>query len=267
MEHFDKKTNISVPLSELTVKHNLLFNKLNHYNSIYYFSYRAIIYVFFSNTLISAIICFYKFYDLTTITVFLSNILLCSIKIADGLYISYISVNKSVPLCYHSKSFVPYNSIIDLRKDNKKIFIDDVITYDVIEQSNKFINIPPIKIGRRFSLSSESESPNTKLDTNPAIYHIKRRFGSLSSQNETSNFDVETKIEYLPLSKVLFGGVEIVSEKIIPPMFSNNKRFNSCARFQIERESEISMISMDSTKSFKGNILNKSNSKVSLEVV
>jgi hypothetical protein len=254
MKHFDKKSNVSAPLCELATIHRDLFGKLNYYNSIYYFSYRAIIYVFFSNTLISAIICFYKFYDLTTVTVFFSNILLCSLKIADGLYISYISVNKAIPLCYHSKSFVPYNSIIDLRKkNNNKVFIDNGI------------KLSPISIGRKFSISSDRDIQSNNPNIDLPIYHKNRRFSNHEQENE--KFDVETKIEYLPLSKVLFGNVEIVSEKKIPPMFSNNKRFNSCARFQIERESEISMISMDSTKSFKGNILNKSNSKVSLEVV
>jgi hypothetical protein len=255
MKHFDKKSNVSIPLCELAITQRDLFGKLNYYNSIYYFSYRAIVYVFFSNTLISAIICFYKFYDLTTVTVFFSNILLCSLKIADGLYISYISINKAIPLCYHSKSFVPYNSIIDVRKNSKKVFIDNDI-----EQDNKIVQTSPNIIVRRFSISSERDFQSNNVNNDPLIYHMNRRFSNREQ-------DIETKIEYLPLSKVLFGRVDIVSEKITPPMFSNDKRFNSCARFQIEKDSEISMISLDSSRSIRGKIMKRTNSKVSLEAV
>jgi hypothetical protein len=112
MKHFELDTDkADSNLDFYRSKYRPLFQKLNNYNSMYYTCYKSICVIYICNVVISAVILYYAYYDLTTVTVLLTNISLCSNKIYNGINVSKASLEKNVPMCYYSKIFLSFNKI------------------------------------------------------------------------------------------------------------------------------------------------------------
>jgi hypothetical protein len=112
MKHFELDTDkADSNLDYFRSKYRPLFRKLNNYNSMYYTCYKSICVIYICNVGISVAILYYAYYDLTTVTVLLTNISLCSTKIYNGIIVSRSSLEKNVPMCYYSKIFLSFNKI------------------------------------------------------------------------------------------------------------------------------------------------------------
>jgi hypothetical protein len=97
----------------------LLFRKLHNYNRIYFISYQIIALIYIINTILSVVLFYFNFFDATTVTVVLTNTLLCSRKFYNGIYVSYTSLVTNFPICYYSKQFVSFNAI-DFKKISRR---------------------------------------------------------------------------------------------------------------------------------------------------
>jgi hypothetical protein len=112
MKHFELDTDkADSNLDFFRTKYRPLFQKLNNYNTMYFMCYKSICVIYICNVGISLVILYYAYYDLTTITVMLTNISLCSNKIYNGIVVSKSSLEKNIPMCYYSKIFLSFNKI------------------------------------------------------------------------------------------------------------------------------------------------------------
>ena len=68
-----------------------------------------VIYIF--NSICSLILFSLVYYDITTISVFLSSILLCSNKIFQGYSVAKKSLNENIPISYFNREYVLFNCI------------------------------------------------------------------------------------------------------------------------------------------------------------
>lgn len=98
MKHFELDTDkADSNLDFFRTKYRPLFKKLNNYNNMYYMCYKSICVIYVCNVAISSVVLYNSYYDLTTITVFLTNISLCSNKIYNGILVSKASLEKIFP--------------------------------------------------------------------------------------------------------------------------------------------------------------------------
>jgi hypothetical protein len=88
-----------------------LFLKLRNYNQLYNIAYKVVTFIYITNSILSAILFYFHFFDITTVTTLLTNFLLSSRKIYLGLFLSYNCVSNNSPTCYFERKFISYNSI------------------------------------------------------------------------------------------------------------------------------------------------------------
>jgi hypothetical protein len=113
MKHFQKDNDENEAYIErFYLQYDRLFHKLMNYNQLYNVSYKIITFVYITNSILSGTILFYfYYYDVTTVTNLITNLLLCSRKIYLGLFLSHTSLIKNTPTCYYSREFRSFNSI------------------------------------------------------------------------------------------------------------------------------------------------------------
>jgi hypothetical protein len=139
LKHFERdKSKLYLDLDNFTKQYKYLFEKLKNYNVIYYISYKMIVVIYVSNTILSSILVYMYFYDITTVTVLVGNILLCSQKVYNGMYVSYNSYSKNLPMCYFLKKFIAFNAI-KLDKCHAKKTID-VGPFTSVKKISRILN-------------------------------------------------------------------------------------------------------------------------------
>ena len=112
MKHFQKDPEENDNyIEKFYLQYEGLFRKLFNYNTLYNVTYKAITFIYLTNSVLSAVIFYFHYYDITTITNLITNLLLCSRKIYLGLYLSYTSLANNSPTCYYTREFISFNSI------------------------------------------------------------------------------------------------------------------------------------------------------------
>ena len=112
MKHFELDTNESITyINSFRAEYLTLFRKLHTYNTLYYRGYQTMTLVYCINVMLSCIVLFHYYYDFTTVTVLLTNVIICGSKLYNGLIVSKTSLDNNIPKCYFSKIYVSFNAI------------------------------------------------------------------------------------------------------------------------------------------------------------
>jgi hypothetical protein len=139
LKHFETdKRKLCLDMDDFTLQYRYLFEKLKNYNVIYYVSYKMIIIIYISNTILSSFLVYIYFYDITTLTFLIGNILLCSQKVYYGMRVSYNSYVKNLPMCYFLKNFISFNTIKSNKCHTKKSV--DIGPFTSVKKISKILN-------------------------------------------------------------------------------------------------------------------------------
>ena len=108
-----------------------IFERLTHYNKIYYKYYSILKYFFIVNFIISAVLVLHFYYlDYRTATTLLTNVALCWTKVMTGTNLAKESLDNEKAISYYNTKFVFFNNI---DTDYKKT--------QVIEDKKEEVNI------------------------------------------------------------------------------------------------------------------------------
>jgi hypothetical protein len=208
MDHFNYDENLNNNIIEKErVENNKLFNKLINCNRIYFYSYIIISLIFITNFIVSGILVLLLNYfnNFSSITIFITSILLCINKLFNGYYVAYTSYYENKPMSYYAKYNLIYNEI---KLEHSKHFIDYIqsffsnITFD--ELNNVFAkfnissktNIPDDIIIEIKKSNSSTNFINNKTDI-PDYIEIKKS-NSLTNSQENNTIFIESSNQNSP---------------------------------------------------------------------
>ena len=132
-----------------------IFERLTHYNKIYYKYYSILKYFFIANFIVSAVLVLHFYYlDYRTVTTLLTNVALCWTKVMAGTNLAKESLDNEKAISYYNTKFVFFNSI---DTDYKKTQVIELIE-DKKEEVN--IEIKEISINNEEQIIKIEENNN-----------------------------------------------------------------------------------------------------------
>ena len=249
LDHFDYEENININNLEIEKENNIiLFNKLNYCNKIYFNIYilMTIIYIinFFSSAILVLVLGYYL--NISSVTVFISSVLLCSNKVIYGTYIAYYSYYNNKPTSYYTKYNLSYNEIKLEHTSNfanklhnlfvsishnelNNFFKKNNINLDIINNGDIQIEVQKTNSSKKFNVNNfiypnniefkknslnNSSIDNAEIEKNSSIDNTEIRKNSLTNISPKNKFNNNLVIEINELNNNVIIKTQNKTDKI-----------------------------------------------------